>query len=61
MRECLPVVHMGRQRITELARNASNPKVVGELDALAGQRLPFPKRDALMSPVETTDGRSNSS
>jgi hypothetical protein len=56
MRECLPVVHMGRQRIKELAMNASNPKVVGELDDLANKRFWTGKRDPLTSPVEVTAG-----
>jgi hypothetical protein len=56
MRECVPAVHMGRQRIAELAANASNSKVANELDALAGRRFWTGKRDPLTSPLEVTDG-----
>jgi hypothetical protein len=38
-RECLPAVFAGGQRIAALASNASSPKAMDELDALAGQRF----------------------
>jgi hypothetical protein len=54
--EALPAVQAGRRRIAELAANASDPKVVDELDALAGKRFWNGRRDPLTSPVEVTDG-----
>jgi hypothetical protein len=55
-RECLPAVHVGRQRIAELAGKGSSPEVSAELDELAGKRFWNGNRDPLTSPVEVTDG-----
>jgi len=55
-RECLPAVHVGRQRIAELAAKPLRPEVANELDELAGKIFWNGKRDPLTSPVEVTDG-----
>jgi hypothetical protein len=54
-RECLPAVHVGRQRIAELKDKASSPEVVKELDTLAGSRHWDASRDPLTSPVDVTE------
>jgi hypothetical protein len=54
-RECLPAVHVGRQRIAELEPRDSSPEVANELDTLAGRRFWNGRRDPLTSAVEVTD------
>jgi hypothetical protein len=54
-RECLPAVHVGRQRIAELAAKPSTPEVAEELDTLAGRRFWNGRRDPVTSALEVTD------
>lgn len=56
MRECLPAVRAGRQRIAELAAAPLIPEVAHELDELAGKHFSNGERNRLTSPVEVTDG-----